>query len=102
MPLPGYGELRTWDAMVLPAGKRVAIEAETRVRDGQELQRRLNVKRRNGRVDRLILLLANTRANRAFLPDPGSLRDPFPVSGPVALRALERGEDPGGDAIIML
>jgi hypothetical protein len=103
VPLPGYGELRSWDAMVFPSGTRVAIEAETRVRDGQELQLRLSRKRRDDGVDRLVLLLADTRANRAFVREfEDSLRAAFPVSASAALRALQRGEDPGGDAIILL
>jgi transcriptional regulator with XRE-family HTH domain len=103
VPLPGFDELRSWDAMIFPAARRVAIDAETRVRDGQELQRRLNVKRRDDQLDRLVLLLADTRANRLFVRDYAeSLRDSFPVPGAVALRALEAGKDPGGDAIILL
>ena len=65
--------------MVRPARLRVAIEAETRPRDGQELQRRLERKRADGMVDRLILLLSNTRSNRAFVRDFGdSMAAAFP------------------------
>ena len=82
---------------------RVAIEAETRPRDGQELQRRLARKLEDGQADRLILLLSDTRSNRMFLRDFGpSLALDFPVRGPLALARLERGEDPGGNAIIRL
>jgi hypothetical protein len=40
------------------AGLRIGVEAETRARDRQELQRRVALKRRDGGVDRVILLLA--------------------------------------------
>ncbi len=88
--------------MTLP-GVRVGIEAETRVRDAQELQRRLSLKRRDGGVDHLILLLANTRHNRAFLRVAGSgfLAD-LPVPGATALARLAAGEDPLGSAIVLL
>ena len=103
VPLPTSGERRAWDALIRFAGVRIGVEAETRVRDSQALQRRLALKRRDGRVEHVILLLGDTRHNRAFVRDapPGLLVD-FPVSGRAALRRLERGEDPGGSAIVLL
>jgi transcriptional regulator with XRE-family HTH domain len=102
VPFPNAGDLRSWDALIRIRRLRVAIEAETRARDGQELQRRLNQKRRDGGADRLILLLADTRSNRAFLREFGpSFAAEFPTPGATALSALERGMDPG-DAIILL
>jgi hypothetical protein len=103
VPFPDYRDLRAWDAVVRPGGVLVAIEAETRPRDGQELERRLQQKRRDGGVDRLILLLADTRSNRLFARDFGpSLGHDFPVLGSLALTRLAAGLDPGGDSIILL
>lgn len=103
VPLPNPGDRRSWDALVGVAGVRVGVEAETRARDSQELQRRLNGKRRDGGVDHLILLLADTRHNRAFLRAAGEgFTAHFPVSGRTALHALRAGLDPGGSAIILL
>jgi hypothetical protein len=103
VPFPNPGDLRSWDAIVKPAGVRIAIEAETRLTDCQELQRRMTQKQRDGGCDRLILPVSDTRPNRAFLRDNRrTLRTDFPVSGSVAPRALEHGRDPGGDAIIVL
>jgi transcriptional regulator with XRE-family HTH domain len=102
VPFPNPGDLRSWDARTRVRRLRVAIEAETRVRDGQELQRRLTQKRRDGGADRLILLLADTRNNRVFMRDYGAtLASVFPAPGATALEALQRGDDPG-DAIILL
>ena len=103
VPLPGSGDRRAWDALIIVSGVRVGVEAETRVRDTQALQRRLSLKRRDGGVDHVVLLLADSRHNRVFVRDapPGFLVD-FPVSGRAALRKLERGEDPGGSAIVLL
>ncbi len=100
-PIPG--DKRAWDALLWLAGVRVGIEAETRVRDAQALQRRLTLKRRDGQVDHLILLLADTRHHRLFLRAVGEgfLAD-FPVPGATALACLERGQDPGGSAIVLL
>ena len=81
----------------------MGVEAETRARDSQELQRRLTLKRRDGGVDHVVLLLADTRHNRRFLRLAGEgLRSDFPVPGDVALQRLVVGEDPGGSAIILL
>jgi hypothetical protein len=102
VPLPNPGDRRSWDALTRIAELRIGIEAETRARDGQELQRRVALKRRDGGVDRVILLIADTRSNRTFLREFGpTLAAQFPVPGRIALRALERGRDPG-DAIVLL
>jgi hypothetical protein len=102
VPFPNPGDLRSWDAITRTVGLRIGIEAETRARDGQELQRKLALKRRDGRADRVILLLSDTRSNRAFLREFGPvLAADFPTPGAEALEALEHGRDPG-DAIILL
>ncbi len=41
-----------------------ASSDQTRPRDGQELERRMSLKRRDGSVDSLILVLPDTRSNR--------------------------------------
>ena len=103
VPLPNPGDRRAWDAMIRLAQVRVGVEAETRARDAQELQRRLALKRRDGGVEHLILLLADTRHNRAFLRAAGeSLRADFPLSGRAVLDRLAAAQDPGGSAIVLL
>ena len=103
VPFPITGDLRAWNALIRLAGVLIGVEAETRVRDAQSLHRRLALKRRDGRVDHLILLLADTRHNRAFVRAAGEgLQADFPVPGPAALARLAAGEDPGGSSIILL
>jgi hypothetical protein len=103
VPFPNPGDLRAWDAMARVARRRIGIEAETRGRDSQALQRKLSLKRRDGNVDRLILLMADTRHNRSFLRAAGAgFRSDFPVPGLEALARLEADRDPGGDSIILL
>lgn len=103
VPLPNSGDRRSWDALVGVAEVRIGVEAETRAGDAQALQRRLGAKRRDGGVDAVILVLADTRHNRAFLraAGPGFSAD-FPVDGRVALERLAAGRDPGGSAIILV
>ena len=101
--LPTAGDQRAWDALVLVSGVRVGVEAETRARDSQALQRRLALKRRDGGVDHLVLLLANTRHDRAFLHAAGhGFMADFPIPGKDALARLEAGQDPLGSAVILL
>ena len=100
---PNAGDLRAWDAMIRFASLRIGVEAETRGRDSQALQRKLTLKRRDGHVDHVILLMADTRHNRSFLHVAGDgLLHDFPVPGRVALPHLEAGLDPGGSSIILL
>lgn len=80
----------------------IAIEAETRPTDLQELERRLALKRRDGGVDRMILLLRDSRWNRTLVRMDDGIQAAFPIPGPQAMRALADGRDPGGDAVIFL
>lgn len=103
VPLPNPGDRRAWDALIRVPPVRIGVEAETRARDSQELQRRLGLKRRDGGVDHLILLLSDTRNNRAFVRglSQGFLAD-FPIPASVALGRLGASLDPGGSAIVLL
>jgi len=103
VPLPNAGDRRSWDGLARVARVRIGVEAETRARDSQELQRRVSGKRRDGAVDHVILLLADTRHNRAFLRAAGEgFHAAFPVDGATALQRLAAGRDPGGSAIVLL
>jgi hypothetical protein len=95
------GDKRAWDRTMRGAGLTIGIEAETRPTDMQELQRRLALKKRDGGVDRLILLLADTEWCRRLIR-LNDLDAALPVPGKVALRALAEGRDPGGDAAILI
>ena len=71
VPLDRPGDPRSWDATISDHRDTVGVEAETRISDAQALERRLALKRRDGRIDRVILVIADTRANRAA---PRSMR----------------------------
>jgi transcriptional regulator with XRE-family HTH domain len=110
VPFPRSGDLRAWDAIIrgfaIPVGHdhvRGAVEAETRPVDIQALDRKLALKERDGGADWMILLLADTRHNRALLAGSGStLRARFPFDGRRALELLGAGVDPGASSIILL
>jgi hypothetical protein len=103
VPLPLPGDLRAWDATTTGEAFRAAVEAETRVRDLQALERRLSLKERDGGLDRLILLVLDTPTNRSVLrAHAESLAARFPVPGGRALELLGAAVDPGGNALILL
>jgi transcriptional regulator with XRE-family HTH domain len=101
VPLPIPGDRRAWDRVIRGAGINIGVEGETRPTDMQELQRRLSLKKRDGGVDRLILVLADTEWNRRLVR-LNDLEGAFQIPGKVALRLLAEGRDPGGDAVILM
>jgi transcriptional regulator with XRE-family HTH domain len=101
VPLPIPGDKRAWDRFLRGVGITIGIEGETRPTDLQELGRRLALKKRDGGVDRLILVLADTEWCRRLVR-LNDLDAAFPISGKVALKALAEGRDPGGDAIVLI
>lgn len=99
--IPRDGRAR--DEIASGRGWSIAVEAESRIRDLQALERRLALKLRDGRRDRLILLVADTRHDRHALRLGGdSLAGSFPLAGRAALAALEDSRCPSGSAVILL
>lgn len=101
VPLPIPGDKRAWDRVIRGAGVVIGVEGETRPTDIQELARRLPLKKRDGRVDRLILVLTDTEWCRRLVR-LNDLDEALPVPGRVALKALAEGRDPGGDALVLI
>ena len=100
MPLPR--DQRAWDAVTELWHLSVGIEAETRPTDLQALERRLLLKARDGGVARLVLVLADSRANRSVLRIGGEgLRGSFPLQGRPALEALRGPRDPGCNLLVL-
>jgi transcriptional regulator with XRE-family HTH domain len=104
--LPIDGDLRAWDGEVrgaLPERWRARVEAETRIADAQALERRLALKLRDDPDGHVILLVADTRANRAVL---AGLRDGISAMLPLGQRhvmaALAAGREPGGSGIVVM
>lgn len=103
VPFPIPGDLRAWDATAVCPTCRIGVEAETRLRDIQALDRRLALKERDGDMDRVVLLVLDSRSNRDVLRAHGDvLAGRFPVPGVRALELLGAGVDPGGNALILL
>lgn len=102
VPIPIPGDLRAWDG-VLRGAVSIGVDAETRIRDLQAIDRRVTLKLRDSGLDRAVILVSDTRANRAALASAGSgIAANYPIRGRAALAALRAGRDPGGNSIIVL
>jgi hypothetical protein len=103
VPLPGPGEQRAWDAVVSLGLVQMGVEAETVLSDVQAQTRRVILKQRDGGLDRMILLIADTRHNRAALTTcRASLRETFPLDTPAILSGIRAGSIPEKNGILRL
>ena len=101
-PIPITGDPRSADGMASTALLDYLVEAETHVGDFQALERRIFAKARDIGADRVVLLLADTRHNRRLVNELAGIRQRFPVDMRSWFRAVAAGEDPGGDALVIL
>ena len=102
VPVPLPGDLRSADVVLDGPLVDEMVEAETRLNDLQAFERRVRLKQRDLGIRRVILLIADTRHNRAILAAHPELVARFPISTRACLAALRDGRDPGGDAIVVL
>jgi hypothetical protein len=102
VPIPLPGDMRSADVVIDGAALGAMVEAETRLNDLQATERRARGKQRDLGLARLILLVADTRHNRAILEIHPELLERFPIATRACLLALRDGRDPGGDAIVLL
>jgi transcriptional regulator with XRE-family HTH domain len=102
VPLPITGDLRAWDAVIRSAGWRIGVEAETALDDIQAVERRLALKQRDGDVDHVILLIADTRRNRRALAAAPASFAGLPLRTREVLAAFRDGRDPGQSGIVVL
>jgi hypothetical protein len=102
VPLPIGADLRAWDGVIRGVDWQRPAEAETVLDDIQALERRLALKVRDGGVDGIILVIADTPRNRRALASaPGSF-SAFNRNARRVLSALATGRDPGGSSLILL
>jgi transcriptional regulator with XRE-family HTH domain len=102
VPMPIVGDLRSADGLIMRGSGTILVEAETRVTDVQAIERKARLKQRDLGADRLILVFADTPNNRTVLQLHPELGEHFPIGTRACLAALGRGEDPGGDCLVLL
>lgn len=106
VPLPIDGDLRAWDAVIAgfdPIADVLHVEGETRLYDAQAQFRRIALKARDGGVDTVLIVVADTPRNRAAVRAAGAMvREAYPIAPRVALNALATGRHPGGSSLIFV
>src|SRR5436190_13184712 len=103
VPIGSDGDLRAWDAVIDGRGWSLPVEGETHIRDSQALRRRLALKCRDGGVDRMVLVVADTRHNRHVLRVAADeFAEAFPVPGRRAVASLRMGDPPSGSSIVLV
>jgi len=102
VPFPLPGDLRAWDAVTGRADWRVGVEAETVIDDTQALDRKLAFKARDGAVDHVILLVADTPRNRSALAAAPAAFADLPLTSRTVLRCLRAGQEPAASGIVVL
>jgi transcriptional regulator with XRE-family HTH domain len=100
LPIPG--DLRAWDLLIEGPGWRIAVEAETVLDDLQALERRLHRKQRDGGIDVVVLLVADTPRNRRALASAPASFAGFTRDARATLRALRTGTRPDCSGIVFL
>lgn len=102
VPLPIAGDMRAWDAVISGTNWLLAVEAETVLEDIQAVERRVALKQRDGRVDHVLILVADTPRNRRVLASVPAAFPEFSRDARRFLRHLSDGSDPGTSAIVLL
>ena len=96
-------DLRAWDAVIEGDGWTIGVEAETRLGDIQAVYRRIALKRRDGGVDAVVLLVNETAHNRRILSIEGAeFHTQFAGTSRHTLRCLATGTRPPDDAVVVL
>jgi transcriptional regulator with XRE-family HTH domain len=103
VPIAIPGDLRALDARTILERATIGFEAETNLADLQSLDRRAQLKKRDANLDRLILVVADTRSNREVLRlHREALRPSFPLDTRAVLAALRAGTAPPQDGIVLI
>jgi hypothetical protein len=96
IPLPIAGDRRAWDAVITADDGRIGIEAVSRLGAVDATLRSANQKQRDDpRIDRVVLLVADTERNRAALRHGvATVRADFPLATGDVLKSLAAGRTP--------
>jgi transcriptional regulator with XRE-family HTH domain len=94
---------RAFDAVLTGAAGRIGLEAITRLTDAQAQVRAVTLKQEAAGLNRMVLVLAQTRHNRAALGIAApTLAAAFPASPREVLRALRSGRLPAANGIVLV
>ena len=105
--LPGAGELRAWDKLLRLADATprylLGVDMESRVWDVQALVRRTRGRERDGQVDQILIVLADTAHYRLVVDELRASLGPDYATGPRRMMAaLRKGERLPGSGVVLL
>jgi transcriptional regulator with XRE-family HTH domain len=101
--VPVAGDRRAADAVIRNGSITVMIEAFTRLADAQAQFRAILLKARDLGIERLVLVIADTRANWAALAAAQDVvAANFPLTTRTVAAALSAGRDPGANGIVVM
>lgn len=105
--LPGAGEQRSWDKLLrlTDATPRylVGTDIESRVWDVQAIVRRTRARERDGQVDHILIVLADTAHNRRIIDElRASLGPDYATSARRLVRALRVGMRLAGSGVVLV
>lgn len=102
-PFPNVGDRRSWDLVLRVDDVLVGVECETRIRDLQALVRRIRERERDGGADEILVVLADTRHNRAVVDQfREALGSHYATSPRRILAALRAGTRLPGSGVILV
>lgn len=103
-PFPLLGDLRSWDLLIrLATTYRVGVEAETRLRDIQELVRRIRQRELHGGVDAIVIVLSDSGHNRRQVDDlRAALGSDYQTPTDELIDALRAGRSLKGSGVLLL
>jgi len=104
VPIGDPRDQRAWDATIEDvAGIGCGIELDTRLIDAQDQLRRVMRKRRDSGIDRVLLVFADTRANRVALRAAmGLISAEFSLDDHAIRAALASGTIPPRNGVLLL
>ena len=103
VPLRIAGDKRAWDVVLDLDPDDIPVEAETRLRDLQALERRSALKLRDSGFERIVLLVSDTANNRRVLQAyREDLRATFPLETRQVMASLRAGRTPEASGIVVL
>lgn len=103
VPFPNLGDPRHWDLLLRLGDQRVRVEAETRIRDVQELVRRMRGRERDGGTDAILLALSDSAHNRRLVTELREALGPgYGTSARMLLAALRGGQPLPGSGVVLL
>ena len=103
VPLRIAGDKRAWDVVLDLDPDEIPVEAESRLRDLQALERRSALKLRDSGFERIVLLVSDTANNRRILRAyREDLRATFPLETRQVMASLRAGCTPEASGMVVL